>query len=177
MHNLYFIAIIPPPDICEEITEIKLEIADRFGSRHALNAPPHITLHMPFKWKEKKIEQLNDLIQQVNDEMKPFEIQLRNFDFFEPRVVFIDVVPNEQLNNLQYDVVRLCQRKLKLDNANYRDQPFHPHVTVAFRDLRRTAFYEAKKHYENLEIDFQFQIKEICLLKHEGKQWIKKPIN
>ena len=47
----YFIAIIPPSPILEEVQEIKNYFKDKYESRAALNSPPHITLHMPFFWK------------------------------------------------------------------------------------------------------------------------------
>ena len=54
--GLYFIGILPPEDIKKKITDIKHVVARKFGSKHALNSPPHITLRMPFKWKDKKID-------------------------------------------------------------------------------------------------------------------------
>ncbi len=169
--QLYFIAIVPPGDIQNEITALKHIVADRFGSKHALNAPPHITLHMPFKWKEKKVEKLYRTIEEINDEVKPIEVELRGFDFFEPRVVFVNVVENQFLNDLQKLVVERCRKKLKLDNANYRDQSFHPHVTIGFRDLKKRMFYEAKEYFEKQETSFKFQAARVELLKHDGSKW------
>ena len=39
--NLYFIAIIPPQEICEAITAIKQDFAERFKSSKALKIIPH----------------------------------------------------------------------------------------------------------------------------------------
>ena len=41
---------------------IKQEFANRFNSKAALRSPPHITLHMPFKWKEEKEVKLIDVL-------------------------------------------------------------------------------------------------------------------
>ena len=169
--QLYFIAIVPPRDIQNEITELKRLVADRFESKHALNAPPHITLHMPFRWKDKKIEELHQTIHEINDEFKSFEIELNGFDFFEPRVVFVDVVENQSLNELQKSVVEKCRKKLKLDNADYREKPFHPHVTIGFRDLRKRMFYQAKEYFEGEKLSYKFQAVRIELLRHDGKKW------
>ena len=56
--SLYFIAVLPSEEIHEEITVLKHEIAEKYESKHALRSPPHITLHMPFKWKDKRFEDL-----------------------------------------------------------------------------------------------------------------------
>ncbi len=169
--SLYFLAIVPPKAIQDRITELKMEVAERFNSKHALNAPPHITLHMPFKWKEKKLDQLKEAVQTINEELTSFEVSLKDFDFFEPRVVFVDVVENESLNQLQKRVINTCRKELKLDNANYKNRPFHPHVTIAFRDLKKPMFYEARKYFEEQQFSGAFQVKEMSLLKHDGSKW------
>lgn len=169
--GLYFIAIVPPQEVCEEITKLKHLVKEKFDSSHALNAPPHITLHMPFKWRDKKVEQLTGLIDHLNDEWEPFEIELKNFDFFEPRVVFVDVVENGLLNKKQKQVMGACRRELKLDNANYKDRPFHPHVTIAFRDLKKPQFYEARNFFKFQEASFIFQVERVELLRKEDKNW------
>ncbi|WP_436514621.1 2'-5' RNA ligase family protein [Ekhidna sp. To15] len=169
--SLYFIAVLPPPSIQEEITQLKLEVAEKYGSKHALKSPPHITLHMPFKWKDKRITELVQVMETLNNQHDPLEIELRNFDFFEPRVVFVDVKENERLEALQKKVVDTCRKMLKLDNANYKNRPFHSHVTIGFRDLKKPMFYEAKKAFENRKVSFVFEADEITLLKHDGKKW------
>ncbi|MEM9339113.1 MAG: 2'-5' RNA ligase family protein [Bacteroidota bacterium] len=171
MENLYFIAIIPPENIQNEITLLKHEVAKHFESSHALNSPPHITLHMPFKWKDKKLSALYQLMNEINTGFQPFKIELRDFDFFEPRVVFVDVVANKKLYLLQNEVVNACRKKLKLDHANYKNQAFHPHVTIGFRDLKKRLFPQVKRHFEGREIYFEFQPTVVNLLKHTGRQW------
>ncbi len=169
--SLYFIAVLPPAIIQDEITQLKLEIAEKYGSKHALKSPPHITLHMPFKWKDKRIEELMQVMKMLNGQQKSFMVELKDFDFFEPRVVFVDVVENEQLRALQKEVVDVCRKSLKLDNANHKDRSFHPHVTIGFRDLKKPMFYEARKAFENREVRFEFEVDEITLLKHDGAMW------
>lgn len=171
MENLYFIAIVPPVEIQEEITWFKEEIAMRYGSKHALNAPPHITLHMPFRWKDKKRAKLLEVMELLNSELQSFEIALKDFGFFEPRVVFVSVEENDKLNQLQKYVVDVCRRELKLDNGNFKNKAFHPHVTIGFRDLRKKMFYEAKEEFEKRAYSQNFLLGRIDLLKHDGKSW------
>ena len=107
----------------------------------------------------------------MNDQLTPFTIELKNFDFFEPRVIFVDVISNEELELLQKDVVEKCRKELKFDNANYKDRPSHPHVTIGFRDLKKPKFYEARNEFQFRETDFRFQAVTISLLKHDGAKW------
>lgn len=171
MEALYFLAIVPEEQIANDITALKHEVAAKFSSSHALNSPPHITLHMPFNWKDKKLNTLKAVVEKINSSFEPFEVELNGFDFFEPRVVFVNVLSNDQLNVLQSGVVDLCRKQLKLDNANYKDRPFHPHITVGFRDLKKPAFYEAKAHFEAKSYSAIFLVEKVSLLKHDGKVW------
>ena len=122
--SLYFIAIIPPDPIRKDVLNLQNRVAMEFGSCHALKAPPHITLHMPFKWKGKNLEKLRSLIKGINDEIDSFEVQLKDFDVFEPRVVFVNVETCTELGLLQREVVQKCRRELNLDNANYKNRAF-----------------------------------------------------
>ncbi len=171
MEPLYFIAIIPPEDTQTKISRLKQEVAEKFGSKHALNAPSHITIHMPFRLKDKKIGKLKGVMDQINGNMEPFEVELKDFGFFEPRVVFVNVLENRKLELLQKEVVNLCRKELNLDNANYRNQPFHPHITIAFRDLKKPNFYQAREYYINKKHDSTFTVEQVSLLKHDGKKW------
>lgn len=175
--GLYFIGIAPPEDIQKEISELKHEVANKFGSRHALNSPPHITLHMPFKWKDKRRHELLKAMQEINCVTKPIEIELKDFGFFEPRVVFVSVAENEKLDKLQKAVVEIARKVLKLDNAVYKNQPFHPHVTIAFRDLKKKIFFEAKQYFRGRKFDEKFKVERVELFKHDGKKWYTEEIN
>ena len=170
-YSLYFLAITPPIEVQQEISNFKHEITEKYGSCHALKSPPHITLHMPFRWKNKKYDQLVKVVRTINEEIEPIEIKLKDFDFFEPRVIFVNVIQSESLEMAQKNVVSTCRRKLNLDNANYRDRPFHPHITIGFRDLKKSAFYKAQKEFEMKKYSSAFRAKEVTLLKHDGNAW------
>jgi len=172
LENLYFIAIVPPEKIQDEITQLKVLVAERFNSKHALKSPPHITLHMPFKWKEKKYDLLIDTMKKINNEVEEFQIELDGFNFYEPRVVYVDVKQNKQLEELQKKVIDLCRKELKINNANYKDRPFVPHITIGFRDLRKPQFYEAKQYFQKREHTAQFKTTGVSLLKYVGGRWV-----
>lgn len=169
--SLYFIAVLPPEEESDQITDLKRYCKAHFGSGHALNSPPHITLHMPFKWNEKKRAVLDQCLDQVATATNAFRVQLQDYDFFEPRVVFVDVVENPALRELQQRLGKHMRLELNLFNADYKDRPFHPHVTIAFRDLKKPKFYEAKTHFSQQHMAMDFEIKDLVLLKHDGKGW------
>jgi 2'-5' RNA ligase len=170
MQQKYFIAIVPPEPVLTSVQQIKREIFDAYGTKGALRSPGHITLHMPFSWEEEKEGKLvNELAAFKFD--RPFAIQLKNFDCFEPRVVFLNVLENETLFEMQKNLVKLALQKLQLFNQSEDMRGFHPHVTVAFRDLKKPVFYKLWEKYKNESFEAEFECSSICLLKHNDQNW------
>ena len=169
--QLYFLAIIPPQPIYDEVMTLKQEVLEKFDSKAALRSPPHITLHMPFKWKEKKEEHLIQKLSEFQFEASSFSLELQNFDFFPPRVVFVDLVNNELLNQMQKELVTHVRKALNILNADYKDKPFHPHMTIAFRDLKKNRFQEVEEYFSKKEYKASFEVSGFHLLKHDGKRW------
>jgi 2'-5' RNA ligase len=169
--KLYFIAIIPPEPVLGEVMELKHYFRDAYQSKASLNSPPHITLHMPFQWKEEKEAMLIKKIKACSKNFEAGEIQLSNFNAFPPRVIYIDVVKTAWLENMQKQLQRFCKTELNLFNANYKEHPYHPHITLAFRDLKKNAFRAAWEEFKNKRLEAVFKPGGITLLKHDGKVW------
>jgi 2'-5' RNA ligase len=167
----YFIALVPPSPIYEQAWQWKEYFKVEFNSKASLNSPPHITLHMPFEWKSEKESKLIDHLRQFSLTQSSFELVLKDFGCFPPRVIFIDLVENPELTQLQAALNSFCKKKLNLFNANRLDQPYHPHLTVAFRDLKKSIFEKAWGSVKNVEFSGNFLVSGIMLLKRNGKSW------
>ena len=170
-YSKYFIAIIPPSPVYEQAEGWKEYFKTEYNSKAALRSPPHITLHMPFQWKIKKEEKLIEELLNFTQTQKLFDLALKDFGCFEPRVIFINVEPSNQLTQLQSALSKFCKVKLNLFNANRHDQPFNPHLTVAFRDLKKSVFPHAWSSVKEKEFYEVFPVEQVCLLKHDGKKW------
>lgn len=171
--KLYFIAIVPPSPSFDEALALKHYFKENYQSKASLNSPPHITLHMPFKWREDKEKNLIDTLEDFFAGKDPVTIRFKGFGAFPPRVIFIGVEKNDELNELQHALMRYCKKELQLFNSNYRDLPFHPHLTLAFRDLKKHHFVEAWKEFSEREFETQFVANTVVLLKHTGKEWLE----
>jgi 2'-5' RNA ligase len=169
--KLYFLAIIPPAPIYEEALAQKQYFKEHYKSKASLNSPPHITLHMPFRWKEQDEEELSARLHNFSMNNQPVTIKLDNYSSFPPRVIFINVILNQELENLQKNLKRFCRRVLNLFNADYKELPFHPHLTVAFRDLKKSNYFLAWGEYENKKFQAEFVADKLALLKHNGRVW------
>jgi 2'-5' RNA ligase len=167
----YFIAVVISGPAGDEALALKNYFKEKYNSKASLNSPPHITLHMPFLWKQDKEALLMEKLKLFKPTVKPFTLQLRNFNAFVPKVIFIDVEENESLKILQRELMRFCKVELNLFNADYKDRPFHPHVTLAFRDLRKPMFTEAWSEFQQKHYEHSLTIDRFSLLKHDGRQW------
>lgn len=170
MLQKYFIAIVPNEPLLSQIQELKKNIFDVYGTKGALRSPGHITLHMPFSWEEDKEEKLISSLQNFSFE-KEFQITLSGFSCFEPRVIFINVEGNDLLFQMQQQLVRYVKQNLQLFNQSDDMRGFHPHVTIAFRDLKKPVFYKMWEEYKDKKFNASFNCKTICLLKHLDDRW------
>ena len=169
--GLYFIAITPPPKIHQEIDSLKKHMRDKYGTRASLRSPPHITLHMPFKRKTHFESEIKIALEDFSHQRTSFDIQLQGFGAFEPRVIYVNVEPAPGLQTLKADLSLLMRKLLKEERSNYKNQPFRPHMTIAFRDLKKPAFHLAWEEFQNKSYQTNFECQSIQLLKHDGKEW------
>jgi 2'-5' RNA ligase len=169
--QLYFIAFIPPAPVFEDALKLKQYFKEKYNSKAALNSPPHITLHMPFRWRSDKETELIDKLCGFVKQHDPLKICLDAFSSFPPRVIFLNVVKSQPLLVFQKELQRFCKKQLNLFNANYKEDPFHAHLTLAFRDLKKTPYAAAWEEFSKKEYKEEFIADKVALLKHNGKEW------
>src|SRR5215831_16637642 len=142
MASMYFIALVAPKEINEYIFKWKQFMKERFGCLVALRSPAHVTLIPPF-WMKQEIEnKLKDSIENFSHQQTSFELNLKNFSAFKPRVIYVDVKPNEELKKLHFGLYEYV-KTADLFPIEKEERPFHPHITIATRDLSKKSFYEA----------------------------------
>ena len=168
---LYFLAIIPPEPLRTKLHELKTEVAKNYNSKAALRSPPHITVHMPFQYSPKKESRLIRVLTEFCSNQDTFRLCLDGFGAFPPRVLYVSVEANVDLTNLQRQLCETMARRFNVHNANYRDRPFHPHITIGFRDLKKSNFLRAWEHYGAQDFESEFEATELTLLKHSGAIW------
>jgi 2'-5' RNA ligase len=170
--NRYFIAVIVPPPFLEEIESIKSELREKHGLKGALRSPAHITLHRPFEWKISKSGELLDKLSEFSFNAK-FNIELKNFAFFEPRVIYVDVRPEPSLIQLHEKLASFAKKELGLFNEAEDLRGFHPHVTIAFRDLKKRDFPVVKHEFKNRSFNANFPYSGFSLLRLKEK-WVEE---
>lgn len=169
----YFIAIVPEDPLREEITALKQAVYDQFGFKYALKSPPHITLKMPFPYNENKEQYLAAKLEQFFAEESPFSLSLAGIGHFGRRVAYLRVHHPPDLPALQERLVRYGKRQLgqqiELSDLNYQ-----PHLTVAFRDIKKNQFDELM-HFLRARFEKQrMDVGKITLLKKCDSLWKEK---
>ncbi|MBW4649931.1 MAG: 2'-5' RNA ligase family protein [Kastovskya adunca ATA6-11-RM4] len=168
----FFIALLPPQDIREDVNEIKQYFGDRYASRKAQNSPPHITLQPPFDWQVDEVQQLERCLKAFADTYNSVPITLRGFGAFVPRVIYINVVKTAELLALQQDLMAEVEESLGIVDRVSKSRPFAPHMTVAFRDLTKQNFRAAWQEFQQRQLEVEFTASGLTLLIHNGQRWI-----
>ena len=168
--NMYYIAIVPPEQINRQVLKWKDYFKENFGCTVALKSPAHITIIPPFWMNEELEKELMTSIMEFSTTKNKFEITLKDFSAFQPKVIFIDVVKNEKLNNLHQSLADFIHTKNKF-RVHKDDRSFHPHVTLAARDLYKKAFREAWEVFSKKKYESSWVINGISILRHNKKNW------
>jgi 2'-5' RNA ligase len=168
--GVYFIAILPPENILREVHEFKCYARDHFNSSRALRSPAHVTLEPPYKWEDDRTGELIKKIEAFEAPISSFTMALRNFAAFPPRVIYVDVIQNQELLQLQ-TALKVYLRTIVGIESDRPDRPFHPHMTVAFKDLRKTVFPKAWAYFKEEKYERTFAVKSFWLLRHDGQEW------
>jgi 2'-5' RNA ligase len=167
---MYFIALVAPKEINEEVLKWKLFMKERFECTVALRSPAHITLIPPFWMESTRENKLENAITDFSRQKTSFEIYLKNFAAFEPKVIYIDVLVNEPLQKLHSQLQDFFIGSNLFPTVK-EDRPYHPHITIATRDLHKKTFHEAWEIFKEKKYRVSWKANGISLLKHNQKNW------
>lgn|SRR5690606_18037277 len=166
----YFIAIVPEGRVQEKATDIKLQLKEKFDLKYALKSPAHITLKMPFVWNEAKQDKLALQLALFFRGYSAFELLLQGIGSFGKRVLYIRVREDEKLQEMQKNLTQLCKTQLNL-KSELSDYAYHPHMTLAFKDIKEPAFKEYLGYLRNQRFKDHVDVRDVALLKKENGRW------
>ncbi|HLT06983.1 MAG TPA: 2'-5' RNA ligase family protein [Cyclobacteriaceae bacterium] len=167
----YFIAIVPEGNLQQQATDLKLMLKDKFNLKYALRSPAHVTLKMPFLWNEAKEERLCASLEPFFATQSAFGLNFSGIGNFGERVIYIKVKKNGLLSKLQSELAWLCQRELN-QKQELSDYAYHPHMTVAFKDVKKKHFPEYLEAVKAIGFSGKMQVEKVTLLKKlHGEPW------
>lgn len=167
---MYYLALVAPDEIDRQIMIWKNRMKDLYQAVIALRSPAHSTLIPPF-WMDAGLEEeLKKSIHSFSKNNHSSVIELNGFSCFKPSVIFVDVVHNPWLTNLKSELEDslIAQKLFSLKKDN---RLFHPHITIATRDLHKKQFEEAWTYFENKKYTAKWKPEGISLLRHNKKNW------
>jgi 2'-5' RNA ligase len=166
---LCLLAVLTTPEIDKEVTACKEYMLSQFGCKVALKSPAHITLVAPFNLATENIPSLEGDLKNFASKHKGFRVQLNGFNAFPPRVIYVHVIENSLLANLK---VKLEEELLLKDYPIKKEnRPFHPHVTIANRDLDKNDFPIAWQEFKGKPFEAEFYCQQLSFLEHNGQIW------
>lgn len=169
MESLYFVAVVLPKELNEKILRYKKWMQEKYGCKVGLKSPAHLTIVPPFWMNAEKETELKNDLTAIAFNVCSFTVFTNSFDVFKPRTLFIATKENKALNELKQITDSFFQsRKYKLKKE---DRPFHPHITVATRDVHKGAFADAWPQFQTKIFEEAFDAAGLSLLKHNGRVW------
>lgn len=170
MNFLYFIAILPNQELQNEVTELKNYMAANYSSKSALSSPPHITLYPPFRENVEIEKKIINSLSDFTSKQKQFEIVMNGFGCFKPKTIFIKPEENSSLDLMHSELLQHLKASISLCDLQ-NEKPYHPHMTIATRDLKKSSFFKAWDEFRTKEFYRRFEVNSLALLKHNGKYW------
>ncbi len=168
--EMYFVALVLPDNLNDEIQVLKVMMEDKFGCKVGLKSPAHITLVPPFRMAQNKEAELVKDVDNAAGFMKPFLLRTQNFSSFKNRTIFIDVAHHYQLDVLKQKTDELFTGNEKY-NVRKENRAFHPHITIATRDIAKHLFHEAWSFFEHKQYEVEWLAANLSLLHHNSKTW------
>lgn len=168
LDRLYYIALIPPKSIQDDVLEFQHIAETKFEHEVTLHSLPHITLIPPFNANE---DELKLLIQRVSTVVKdnhaPFEANINRFYHLHNRTIILEVYKNNELDSLFNDVM-LAVSEITFSHNHSK---FMPHITIANQDLSPDLFDKAFTYFSHIPYSRSFMCNESVLFHFKDGKW------
>lgn len=169
-HSLYFFALIPDEAFSAKLSQIQEALKKSFGLKYAMRLPPHITLQAPFECQISDEERLQQVIEEIQANLKPLQLKADGLGSFIHSVVYVKVQEAPELKELQQTISGILECKRCLNPAQ-RNNDYIPHLTLAHRDLEQKRFDEVWEFASQFELMDAFRILKLQIYKYDENGW------
>lgn len=165
MHIAY---IIPLDPVVQTFARRRAEeAAAEFGANRALAIEAHITLKTPFE--AANLAPFERVLDDLARELSPFKLHIRGINWFEPDVIFLDVVQDARLDLLRRRLLAaLTELGVRPDTVE--GDGYHFHITVAW-GLPPEQIRELWYRWRDLPVQLTTLVTEIALAANDGTGW------
>lgn len=168
---LRLVAILPPEPISGMVRNEQEKIATAYGPKHVLRTPPHITLIPPVQVNPAEAYLLEEICESVIKRYHPFSIRLFGYGAFNRNVVFIRILPNEELTALQVRLANEINEIIPEAMSRYIKKRFNPHLTIAHKDVKGEVFDTIWDEVSTKRLDIKFPVRAVTILEHTLTGW------
>lgn len=168
--RLYFLGLLPDDVTESKVRQLKEHFSKKYGAVHALKSPVHLTLQKPIKRTIAFEPGIKLFMEKFVIPRKSFSVSYSGFGCFDQRVVYVNLQASSELVNL-YESLREELLASQIISSREVAPVFHPHFTIAHRDINPDVFNEAWNEFSNMEFEGTVEFKSISILKHNFKLW------
>jgi 2'-5' RNA ligase len=171
LKQLYFIALVAPAEIDRMALSWKKDLQQRYGCKVALKSPAHITLIPPYTMHPEAEPEVLHFLQSFAVSRPALPFSVNGFDHFGHRTIFLAVEKNPDLQHLYTQLKHdFCNQFPGFHLQLHKD--FHPHITIANRDIPHAAFTEIVQQFQQLGYHAAGLFNAITLLRLEKGKWV-----
>ena len=168
--GLFFLALLPPQEIRDELREWQHWTAKNFQVRSPLLSPPHVTIYPPVRWPLAALAAWKNSLKDFASNHAEFSVTVEGFNHFDKEVIFAHVEQSPPIMDFQKSFIRYWTESLGAKSPKHANS-YHPHITLAFRNLTPVSFTGIWEKFGSLPYTRQFNAKEMVLLKHQTTGW------
>jgi 2'-5' RNA ligase len=167
--DMYFVAIVLPEELDRKVLALKQYMYHHYKCSVGLKSPAHITIIPPFWMHPEKEKDFIKTIDLLSAQITSFTIETNGFSAFRPRTIFIALNENPALTDLKTNTTDFFMEKDF--NIKAESRPFHPHITIATRDLYKKDFHEAWNYFQHKNFKAEWEANGLSILHHNKKNW------
>jgi 2'-5' RNA ligase len=152
--------------------KMELELCDKFNLCWGLKQSPHVTIKSPFD--TNKLEPFVKYLENLAKNCKSFDVELNGFNYFEPKVIFLNVKENPPLKKLHFKILEDMKKKFKIEPHELEGKRIKFHSTLALGDVTKAKFQKAKEYLKRYKPKFKFKAKTLGIFYYLGEEagWV-----
>lgn len=147
---------------------IRNDIFEKFKAKSS-KLPAHITVKAPFEC-DKEITELESVIESFCNENSKVNYEISGYGKFDNRVVFMNVVDNNELRSLHKRFVRAISDINYVNFGSHEGEDAIFHITIASKKIKDT-FTSVWNYVNEKDCSFKVEFNNITIFKWEENTW------
>ena len=171
IRQTHFIGVLLPDDLTCVVEECRRYMNRTYGCRSGHATPVHVTLVPPFALpRDYTTEDVVEALLRGVPQDFSFSARTENFGAFGDRTLFAAVRPAPEWNRLK-NAAETALRGAFPGCLRKDPRPFHPHITVANRDIPPGASTAALRVLNGKKFEEDFPVDNMTVFVRKGGGW------